>query len=319
MTSVERYDAQNNTWIPLPPMKIPRAFFGLCSIAGDLYASGGVGDEYYVPVERYSPSSNTWTYIAPMPGLRRFHCACAVGHNMYVLGGVEGPSGANILKTVFRYDSRTEEWCEVAPMPEALQSFAAVVIEGQVYVFGGLGKEGAKDNVYRYTPKINKWISVTPMPDAKCKHSVCIANGLVFVMGGCGKDKGTRLNSVLQFNPSSCTFNEVAPLITGRSDFGSFAQDGFVYVVGGITTEREISTWDDSAWVRRERRESSFLKSMERYDPRTNSWSIVGEMGQVRFNCSAHVVEGGGLETEDVNLFDFLIARASGRTESTDK
>jgi hypothetical protein len=74
--------------------------FGACTLAGELYVTGGVsadlgGSLSFLIVEKYTPSSDTWSTVVPLLSARCDHAAVAVGSAMYVLGGsIELAGGA---------------------------------------------------------------------------------------------------------------------------------------------------------------------------------------------------------------------------------
>jgi hypothetical protein len=93
LSSMERYDASLSPWSAVAAMGTARNLSGACVVAGELYATGGVGElyvngsRYLSSVEKYSPSTSTWSAVAPLPVVRATHAAVAVGSAMYVLGG----------------------------------------------------------------------------------------------------------------------------------------------------------------------------------------------------------------------------------------
>ncbi len=100
------------------PMLEVRTAFGMCVIAGEVYACGGRDHtgRTLTSVERYSPLRNKWSPVATMPIALYFHCTCSVNGYMYVLGGIL-PSNISNLQ-VFKYDPESDSWSqEVASMP----------------------------------------------------------------------------------------------------------------------------------------------------------------------------------------------------------
>ena len=69
LRSVAAYDRCTDSWTESTPMLEARDDFGMCVVAGEVYASGGYStlDVLMASVERYSPLSNTWSSIASMP------------------------------------------------------------------------------------------------------------------------------------------------------------------------------------------------------------------------------------------------------------
>jgi hypothetical protein len=97
-SSMERYDASADQSTAVAAMGTARCYFGACVIAGEIYMTGGSGDDNVLlaSVEKYSPSTNTWSAVAPLPAVSLRYVAVAVGPAMYVLGNSVG--GVSVLK-----------------------------------------------------------------------------------------------------------------------------------------------------------------------------------------------------------------------------
>lgn len=55
----EVYNPQENAWLSIEPMVVPRCAFGLSAFENSLYAFGGwVGEDLSSSIERYDPHSN---------------------------------------------------------------------------------------------------------------------------------------------------------------------------------------------------------------------------------------------------------------------
>jgi N-acetylneuraminic acid mutarotase len=106
--SMERYDASSGQWSAAAAMGTARYMHGACAIAGELYVTGGRGndedDNRLASVEKYSPSINSWSTVAPLPEARSKHAAVAVGSAMYVLGGWVG-ANSGLTASALKFDS----------------------------------------------------------------------------------------------------------------------------------------------------------------------------------------------------------------------
>jgi hypothetical protein len=129
LSSMERYDASSNRLMVVAPMGTVRRSFGVCSIAGELYATGGYDNTTSLSsVEKYSTLSDTWSAVASMPVARTYHAAVAVGSVVYVLGG-------NVTASVLKFDSAQGTWSQVAPMPEPSYVLSACAVGSDIFVF----------------------------------------------------------------------------------------------------------------------------------------------------------------------------------------
>jgi hypothetical protein len=130
LASMERYDLSSGQWSVAAAMSTARCFFGACTLAGELHATGGISADRVgtmSSVEKYTPSRDTWGAVAPLPFARCEHAAVAVGSAMYVLGGIATGVGS-ALASVFKFDSTQGTWSAVEPMPEPRRQHAACVI-----------------------------------------------------------------------------------------------------------------------------------------------------------------------------------------------
>jgi N-acetylneuraminic acid mutarotase len=310
---MECYDAADDTWREVAPMnKVTHKVDWLhvvSVIAGELYALGGSFFDAEAMVQRYNVATDTWSAVdedvpAPIHGTT----ACAVGGSMYVLGGRMVCALSNYTTNVFRYESSTDTWCEMAPMPERRTTASVCVVGSDIYVCGGNpyryvhGQPQCRQtsSVFRYSTDTDEWITLAPMPDRKSNATACTIGGMVFVIGGEVEDD-RPCSSVFKFDPASGEWSTLAPMSRPRSRLSSFAVDGCIYAVGGY--EATFKDIDEAE------KYDPVPHTAEKYDPATDSWSVVSPMHHGRHTFSAVAVK------VEVNLFDVLISKAlkSGR------
>jgi hypothetical protein len=185
---------------------------------------------------------------------------------------------------VLRYDPGSDRWSNVAPMPSPRYNFGSWVLTSDVYVFGGLDHiDDDTDTVYRYNTETNKWSTLVPMSGSRgyC-HRVCVLDGKVYVVGG--RQENRTLCIVCMFDPGSSSWSTVASMCVTREDCDLFVLGGCMYATGGYA--------------------GTPLSSVEKYEPATDMWTMVGPMKRGVFH---HRVETVRLEA---NLFDALIGKA---------
>jgi N-acetylneuraminic acid mutarotase len=274
VSTMERYDRQQDSWTAAASMCQARFRFGSCMIAGELYVTGGITTDStkLATVERYS---NAWSSVASMPQARYGHETCEIGGAMYVLGG-------NLLHT-WKYDAGTDTWSEVAPMPAGRNYTAACAIGSDIYVIGGnsqLNSIVLTAEVYKYSVDSNNWSTVSPMSTARAYHGACVLGGMIYVAGG--QDAAdVNLSSVLRYDPSSDTWSTVAAMSQARAGHAVFVFDDCVYAAGGIGTS-----------------------TVEKYEPAFDRWSAVHSMGSTRYGFKAVAL------TVEENVFDAMMRRA---------
>jgi hypothetical protein len=283
LASMERYDLSSGQWSVAAAMGSARCMFGACTLAGELYVTGGFSTDSGArlsSVEKYTPSSGTWSTVAPLPSAVCHHAAVAVGSAMYVLGGVcGGPTN------VYKFDSLQGTWSAVESMPEPRRLHAACAISSDIYVFGGYFSAEHHTSVYKLDTETDTWSTLEPMPLPCSFHSVGVLDGdQVYIVGAGDDGKG-----VLRFDTASGVWSTLGATSDSRRRSATFVAGGCLYMAGG---------GDDSS------------SSVERYDVVADTWTAVANMLEGRLNSCA-VTIGSADSAEDQDLFDSLIAKVA--------
>ena len=83
-------------------MPIPRLFFSVATVDGEVYTIGGMLAEPLDFVDAYDPGKDEWTQKAALPSARAGVVCCVVNGKIYAIGGWNGQAPA--LGTVEEYD-----------------------------------------------------------------------------------------------------------------------------------------------------------------------------------------------------------------------
>jgi hypothetical protein len=299
LSSMERYDVSSAQWTSVMGMSSARVEFGSCVVAGEIYVSGGLhtgdaglsaGDGMILrSVEKYLPSTGIWNAVASLPCGRLRHAAVAVGPIMYVLGG---SVDRGVTASVLKYDSTRDTWSEVAPMPEPRYKFAACAVGTDIFAFGGRNAQNnSQESVFKYDTSTDIWciLSMSPMPSASFEHSCCLLDGLIYIAGA--RDNGTGL---LCFDPASGRWCTIGTTLSFATQVSIFVLGGCLYVAEGNSESKA---------------------NVERYDPTTDTWTVVaGVLANRRF---FNAVTIGSASLPEKDLFDSLILRTSNLIRST--
>jgi kelch-like protein 2/3 len=132
------------------------------------------------------------------------------------------------------------------------------------------------------------------MRTARAYHAVCVLDGCIFVSGGTIA-RQQYVASVEKYDPLTDSWSAVASMQHARTGHAMAVLNGHIYVAGGC-------------WMN-EDEEKEFLRSVERYDAATNSWSSVADMVEERDNLGLLVVNGrltamGGRGEQSVEQYD---------------
>jgi hypothetical protein len=291
LASMERYDASTGQWSIAATMGTARCMFGACTLAGELYITGGFCTELkgtLSSVEKYTPWSDTWSAVASFPSDRCEHVVVAVGSAMYVLGG-STRNNRSAVASVFKFERTQGKWSKVEPMPEPRRLHAACAVGRDIYVFGGWSHAKNQSSLFKFDTETNKWSTLEPMPLRCSNHSVNVLDGhLVYLVGA-----GINFKGVLCFDASSGVWSTLGATSDSRHRSATFVVGRCLYVAGRLVNSSS---------------------SVERYDVATDTWTAMENMHEGRFYYGA-VTIGSTDPAEDDNLFDSLIAKAvRGRT-----
>jgi hypothetical protein len=285
LSSMERYDISSGQWVASAAMSTARRLFGACTLAGELYVTGGFGHNNHLlsSVEKYSPVSDAWSTVASLPAPFFNHAAVAVGLAMYVLGGF---IGINHSASVHKFDSVQGTWSEVTRMPHARCAHAACVLGSDIYVFGGYDNSGAQQaSVFKYDTVADVWTTLALMPTFGVHHGAATLGGQIYLSG-----VGVSGKTALLFDPASGVWENLAPTLRSRQKGTLFVQDGCVHAAGGNGYHT--------------------TSSVERYDAGTDAWTAAADMLEGRMLSGAVTIPAAG-PAEELNLFDALLAKAT--------
>ena len=158
------------------------------------------------------------------------------------------------------------EWEETdvdSRLPTTILKGGVASINGAIYVAGGLGGT-YMNTVYRYSPVSSLWEPMMSMIRPRANFQLVALGGKLYAIGGEQSGYG-GVDAVEQYNPDTNLWSEVASMHTARVGHAAAAMGGFLYVAGG-----------------RNSLHSRNLASCERYDPNTDTWSLIAPLPEPR-------------------------------------
>eukprot|EP01012_Entosiphon_sulcatum_P032600 TRINITY_DN4143_c0_g1_i2.p2 TRINITY_DN4143_c0_g1~~TRINITY_DN4143_c0_g1_i2.p2 ORF type:complete len:236 (+),score=16.12 TRINITY_DN4143_c0_g1_i2:22-708(+) len=104
VATVERFSLASKTWLPLPPLSVPRYY-----ATGQVFSQGSeyrliviggssTNDTNIASVEVFDPLLNSWFPRTPMPTNRCCMASVLVSNEIYVLGGLLSDYGVNTIE-----------------------------------------------------------------------------------------------------------------------------------------------------------------------------------------------------------------------------
>ena len=270
---------------------------------GKLYVFGGFGGGKAPGVAyEYDPVTDKWTKKTSMPRPAHHAALAAANGKIYVIGGFVPPKDTAIpvggawepIDNAWEYDPAADSWKSLPPLPGKRGAAVAAEVGGKIYVIGGATTtEGSKDPFFSffgpsrvlgtnevYDPATNKWESRAPMSVPRNHAFSGVVNGKIYVIGGrTGHGfilSATNTDVVEEYNPISNTWSVPKERMPTARSGGASGSDGRrIYVAGGEVTTKDLV---------------GAFKSVEAYDPVTNSWMTLPSMPMPRHGIAGGVI-----------------------------
>ncbi|XP_033920717.1 kelch-like protein 5 isoform X1 [Melopsittacus undulatus] len=231
------------------------------STVGVLFAVGGMdATKGATSIEKYELRTNMWTPVANMNGRRLQFGVAVLDDKLYVVGGRDG---LKTLNTVECYNPRTKTWSVMPPMSTHRHGLGVAVLEGPMYAVGGHDGWSYLNTVERWDPQARQWNFVASMSTPRSTVGVAILNGKLYAVGG--RDGSSCLKSVECFDPHTNKWTPCAQMSKRRGGVGVTTWNGFLYAIGGHDAPASNLT-------------SRLSDCVERYDPKTDTWTAVASM-----------------------------------------
>ena len=159
-----------------------------------------------------------------------------------------------------RFDPVTRAVTSIASLPGADCPVSATALDGKLYVVAFDGKM-ERNVMMRYDEATDEWRTlaalVTYHGGQRRIASAAALDGKIYVAGGWDTDSNCGRAAVESYDPTSDTWQPVAPMNVARKDFCLVAAQGCLFAIGGETNE----SWHS--------------ESVEKYDSKTNVWTPV--------------------------------------------
>jgi N-acetylneuraminic acid mutarotase len=265
------------SWTRKADMPTGRWDLSTCVVDGKIYAIGGAGPVYQAlkTVEMYDPATDRWETKTSMPTAREGLSTSVINGKIYAIGGFSSSSSdyyytSKFFSTVEEYNPATDTWSKKKEMPAARGVHSACVVNNRIYIIGGSTDIPFTPvlTMIVYDPLTDSWTQKGEIPQAI--YTGCFAgvvNGCIYIVGGDGRD-----NRVDEYDPVTNRWTRKADMPSFTTDQATCVLNGKIYVIGG---ENGPSP------------EYPGKKTVNVYDPDTDSWTTVHEMPTRRFGPRA--------------------------------
>ena len=201
-----------------------------------------------------------WVEICPMNEARS-HIGVAVFRNCLVVAGGKGTQ-ENRFRSVELFIPAMKKWQQISSLNHARSSLELVACCGTLYAIGGYNGTEDLSVVERLGDLDAHWEIAEPMVYRKSMFAATCYNGEIYVFGGCCEENGKNFSIKIaeKYSPSkNAQWTVLSDVNICRRGHAVCLLQNKMYVVGGWDTKNEPE------------------KSIECYDPSTNSSSTVGK------------------------------------------
>jgi hypothetical protein len=209
--------------------------------------------------------SSRWIARPPLRQARGGLGVATVGGRILAIGGFDDATVFDVVEA--RRVKGRGRWRELAPLPTARANLATAEVGGLVYAVGGIDDVDVSDVVETFNPRTGRWATSVPLPQPRAAPGAAGLGGLLYVAGGEVKlapDTYEVTNSVIVYDPWNKTWRSVAPMPTARFRHRLVSSGRYLYAIGGAAPTGES------------------LTTVERFEPKSNSWTTMNPMVEAR-------------------------------------
>lgn len=270
-------DSGGARWDELTPLPVRRARMGVVTRGNSLYVVGGsVEDGPTGRLDIYDIDTALWRNGAARPAALANVGIAVLPDELLVPGGCDANGAPQTITHL--YDPQSDTWREGAPLPQPLCAYALAGYGGRAYLFGGWNGATYQAAGYVYDSASDTWTEIAHPAEARGFGAAATLVDRIFYVGGYDDKREWATCEV--YLPEANRWESCAPMLLPRGGLGLAAIGGRVYAIGG-------------GWT-------AYLGFNERYDPSTDTWTvvqtpIVGEwrnLGLVARETSLYVVGG---------------------------
>jgi DNA-binding CsgD family transcriptional regulator/N-acetylneuraminic acid mutarotase len=258
----------DSVWQQLIPMSLPRGRLAAAAIGSQIVAIGGeTANGITGLVEIWDANRQQWSTRQSKPTPVANIGAVVLGDQIIVPGGYT--AGGTPTSVVEAYHVISDEWTSLAALPAPRFAYAIATHDDKVYVFGGWDGQGYANSTFIYDPQTKRWTTGAPLPIGRGFAGAATLDDAIYVAGGYADDH--EFDRCDRYLPKEDRWEACAPMSVARGGLSLIPISGRVYAIGG-------------GWT-------GYLTFNERYDPGSNSWSVVPSpfTGQWRGMGATHV------------------------------
>jgi len=219
--------------------------------------------------------------VAPMPAPKCAVGAACLNGKLVVCGGYDRGECLNSFES---YDITSNKWSklpsmlgkrgrfDVASTSSGTTDSTDKAVSHRLYAVAGSNGQVEENSVEMFDSSTGKWKYVASLPVRLSNIGVTELEGAVYCIGGTYGPSGTKYCFKLEQGPDD-KWDRIANMITGRAQAAVASFQGKIWVAGGC-----------NAW--------NAIRSVEIYDPVTNTWKEGPSLSTPRRGCGLAVHQG---------------------------
>jgi DNA-binding CsgD family transcriptional regulator len=242
----------DSVWQQLSPMSLARGRLAVAGLGSQIVALGGeTANGITGLVEIWDANQQQWNTGQNKPTPVANVGAAVVDGQIIVPGGYT--AAGTPTDVVEAYNVISDAWTSLAALPAPRFAYAIAPFADKVYVFGGWDGQGYANSTFIYDPTTNRWTTGAPLPIGRGFAGAATLGDAIYVVGGYADDH--EFDRCDRYLPNEDRWEACAPMSVARGGLSLVPIGGRVYAIGG-------------GWT-------GYLTFNERYDPGTDSWSVV--------------------------------------------
>lgn len=239
-------------WDELTPLPVRRARMGITSLGNSIYVVGGSTEDGLTGrLDIYDVDTTLWRSGAVRPAALANVGIVALTDKLLVPGGCDASGAPQAITHL--YDPQSDSWSEGALLPQPLCAYALAGYGGRAYLFGGWNGATYQAVGYVYDSANDTWTEIARPAEARGFGAAATLVDRIFYVGG--YDDKREWSTCEVYLPDANRWESCAPMLLPRGGLGLAAIGGRIYAIGG-------------GWT-------AYLGFNERYDPATDTWSVV--------------------------------------------
>jgi N-acetylneuraminic acid mutarotase len=282
LNSAEIFDKTTNSWIELKPMNKSRADASSVVYNGQILVTGGTSDGTNIvsSIEQFSRNVNPlvppcWSnFLVNLPKALRRHRSVLYNDRMLVVGGLdEERKSSGIIYEIQPHFPFTTKVLAKLPSPKPMEGCGFVLSNDKILIFGGHESwDNVTAKVTMYDITKNEFKELAPLPYVVCNMAtVKLGENVILVGGSNGPFLGDEKNTVVSYNIETEESTKLPPMKRSRSECCAVVDGNSLVVMGG-------------------RDHNGTLNSVEAFDLKTSTWSVLPSMKEARRGFIAEIV-----------------------------